>query len=344
MHEGEVDTSRDEGVWEDHPAIDFNKEKAGDDVQEAQEHIEIEAEHLNTYSTIDEEEDNDEFIGFLGAMHPIEEFEEPNEEHVVQCCSMQVEHDEGIDPSDASAELNLAPLEVEGNPQQRQAEANSAAMQGVHSHWTWRACYGTIHWGDCAVCMEYICHLNEAVWDDNPSVVIALREIEQHTREEYDRGWNNCDQAQMQCDWAQMCNTHEGCTMSPQLLVDIGEATPEQTRPVNVGVQASKPVDEIARADSPPAMIADGEEHDNLLKSELHRMVAGMGLHGLAMESPMPAPVSSVGDMHPQALTETSILNYEDDMVVIVQGNGQETVISSGAWNGDRAPVSVCWL
>ena len=110
---------------------------------------------------------------------------------------------------------------------------------------------------------------------------------------------------------------------------------------MNVGVQASKPVDEIARADSPPAMIADGEEHDDLLKSELHRMVAGMGLHGLAMESPMPAPVSSVGDMHPQALTETSILHYKDNTVIIVQGNGQETMISSGAWNGDRALVRI---
>jgi len=130
-------------------------------------------------------------------------------------------------------------------------------------------------------------------------------------------------------------------TTSPQPLVDVGGATPEQTRPVNVGVQASKPVDEIARADSPPAMIADGEEHDDLLKSELHHMVAGMGLRGLAMESPVPAPASSVGDMCPQALTETSILHYEDDTVIIVRGNGRETVISSGAWNGDRAPVRI---
>jgi len=109
VREGKVDTSRDEGVGEDHPAIDFNEEKVGDDVQEAQEHIEIEAEHLNAYSTIDEEEDDDELVRFLGAMHPIEEFEKPDEEHVVQCCSLQVEHDEGIDPSDTSAELNLAP-------------------------------------------------------------------------------------------------------------------------------------------------------------------------------------------------------------------------------------------
>jgi len=130
---------------------------------------------------------------------------------------------------------------------------------------------------------------------------------------------------------------------SPQPLVDVGGVTPEQTRPVNVGVQASEPVDEIARADSPSAMIADGEEHDDLLKSELYCIVAGMGLRGLAMEFPMPAPASSVGDMRPQALTETSILHYEDDMVVIVRGNGRETMISSGAWNGDRAPARINW-
>jgi len=341
VREGEVDTSRDEGVGEDHPTIDFNEEKAGDDAQGAQEHIEIEAEHLNAYSTIDEEEDDDELIRFLGAMHPIEEFEEPDEEHVVQCCSMQVEHDEGIDPSDTSAVLNPAPLEVEGNPQQRPVGDDSTAAQGVHSHWTWRVHYGAIHWGDCAVCTEYICHLDEAVWDDNPSVVIALREIEQHAREEYDRGWNDCDQAQMQCNWAWMCNMHKGHMTSPQPLVDVGEATPEQTRPMNVRVQASEPVDEIARADSPPAMITDGEEHDDLLESELHRIVAGMGLCSLAIEFPVPTPASSVGDMHPQALTETSILHYKDNTVVIVRGNGRETVISSGAWNGDRAPARV---
>jgi len=68
---------------------------------------------------------------------------------------------------------------------------------------------------------------------------------------------------------------------SPQPLVDVGEATPEQTRPMNVGVQASEPVDEVARADSPLEMIAD-EERDDLLESELHRIVAGMGTSQLS--------------------------------------------------------------
>ena len=341
MREDEVDTSKDEGIGEDHPAINLNEEKAGDDAQEAQEHNEIEVEHLDAYSTIDEEEDNDELVRFLGAMHPIEEFNEPDDEHVVQCCSMQVEYNEGIDSSDTSTELTPGPSEVGESPQRRPVEANSAVAQEVHSRWTWRARYGMIHWGDCAVCTAYIRHLDKVVWNGNPSVVVVLREIEQHAREEYDRGWNNCDQAQMQCDWARTCNVHKGCTTSPQPLADIGEAVPERTRPVNVGVQAPEPVGDIARTVSPPAMIADGEERDNLLESELHCMVAGMGIRGLAMESPVPAPVSSVGDMRPQALTETSILHYEDDTVVIVRGNGQETMISSGAWNGDRAPARI---
>ena len=48
-----------------------------------------------------------------------------------------------------------------------------------------------------------------------------------------------------------------------------------------------------------------------------------------------------LGEMRPQALTETNILHYEDDTVIIVQGNGRETVISSREWDGDRAPAHI---
>ena len=45
--------------------------------------------------------------------------------------------------------------------------------------------------------------------------------------------------------------------------------------------------------------------------------------------------------MHPQALTEMNILHYEDDTMIIMWGNGRETVISSREWDGDRAPARI---
>ena len=87
----------------------------------------------------------------------------------------------GLGFNSLSGHITFNTSEVKGNPQQRPVEADSTAAQGVHLCWTWRARYGAIYWGDCVVCTEYICQLDEAVWDDNPSVVIALREIEQHT-------------------------------------------------------------------------------------------------------------------------------------------------------------------
>ena len=52
-------------------------------------------------------------------------------------------------------------------------------------------------------------------------------------------------------------------------------------------------------------------------------------------------PTSMLGEIRPQALTETNIIHYEDDTVIIVQGNGRETVISSREWDGDRAPAHI---
>ena len=60
---------------------------------------EPEVEHLDTYLIINEEEEDDELVRYLGAMCPVEEEpEESDDEHIVRCYSMGLMCDEEINP------------------------------------------------------------------------------------------------------------------------------------------------------------------------------------------------------------------------------------------------------
>ena len=53
------------------------------------------------------------------------------------------------------------------------------------------------------------------------------------------------------------------------------------------------------------------------------------------------ASTSDAGEEQPHNRTEATVLHYRDDSVVIICGNGQETVLTSGPWNGDRNPTRI---
>ncbi|KIM59840.1 hypothetical protein SCLCIDRAFT_27075 [Scleroderma citrinum Foug A] len=109
--EDEEDTLRNKEIGEVHPT-DLTDESTNDAVHNVQEDEEHEVEPLDTYS---EEEDGDELIRYLGAMRPVEELNEPDDEHVIQCCSMQL-HNKGDDLQDAALELTPVPSADEGAP------------------------------------------------------------------------------------------------------------------------------------------------------------------------------------------------------------------------------------
>ena len=53
------------------------------------------------------------------------------------------------------------------------------------------------------------------------------------------------------------------------------------------------------------------------------------------------APTSDVGEEQPHNRTEATVLHYRNDSVVIIRGNGRETILTSRPWNGDRDPTQI---
>ena len=111
-----------------------------------------------------------------------------------------------------------------------------------------------------------------------------------------------------------------------------------------MGTQAPKPDLDTIQADSPPMMVVEDEGHDSF-KGEMWCIAESIRpatAEGPQGGSPEPsAPSSILGEIRPQALTEMNILHYEDDTVIIIRGNGRETVISSREWNRGRASACI---
>ena len=345
VHEDEIDAPNGEEIGEVH-STDLANEGMHDTMHDMQEE-EPEVEHLDTYSIIDEEEEDDELVRYLGAMHPIEEEpEEPDDEHVVQCYSMGVMHDKEVNPQDTTSELTPVPPEDEGTPPPGPEDAQSAEAQELQPHWTWGPSYGTIHWDSCVVCLVYMHHLSEALWNHVPSAEDAVWQPELHTRKEYDRGWSNCDQAQMQCDWtsARVSTPHTVHIWSLPYPTMSQRGITGQMLPIGVGTQVPEPDLITIQAVSPLSMVAGVEGGHDSFEDEIWHIAENIRFRGERPGRGSPetsAPMSMLGEIHPQALTETNILHYKDDTVIIVRGNGRETVISSREWNGDRAPACI---
>ena len=77
-------------------------------------------------------------------MRPVEELEEPDDEHVIQCYSMQLHYKED-DPQDAALELTPVPSVDEGTPSPGPDGAQDTDAQEPQPHWTWGLAYGAVH-------------------------------------------------------------------------------------------------------------------------------------------------------------------------------------------------------
>ena len=179
--ENEGDAPNGEEIGEVH-STDLDNENTHDTMHDVQEE-EPEVEHLDTYSIINEEEEDDELIRYLGVMHPVEEEpEEPDDEHVVQCYSMGVIHDKEVGPPAATSELTPVPPEDEGTPPPGPEDTQSTDVQELQPHWTWGLSYGAVHRDSCVVCSAYMCHLSEALWNHVPSAEDAVWQPELHAQ------------------------------------------------------------------------------------------------------------------------------------------------------------------
>ena len=117
-----------------------------------------------------------------------------------------------------------------------------------------------------------------------------------------------------------------------------------QTPPIGVGTQVLEPDLITIRVVSPLSVITGVEGRHNSLEDEVRHITENVGLQGKRPGRGSPvtsAPLSMLGEIRPRALTETNIIHYKDDTVIIVRGNGRETVISSREWDGDRTPACI---
>ena len=270
--EDEEDTLRNEEIGKVH-STNLTDENVNDTAHNAQEAEEPEGEPLDTYLIIDEEEDDDELIGYLGEMRPVEELEEPDDEHVVRCYSMGVMQDEEVDPLDTTSELTTVPPEDEETPPTGPEDAQSADVQELQPCWTWGPSYSVVHWNSCVVCSAYMHHLSEALRHHVPLAEDAVWQPELHARKEYDRGWSNCDQAQMQCDWtsARASTPHTMHVPPSPYPTSSRMGITGQMPPIGVGTQVPE-LDLITIwAVSPLSVIAGVEGgHDSLEDEEWH--------------------------------------------------------------------------
>ena len=278
VHKDEEDTLRNEEIGEVH-STDLTNENANDTAHNAQEAEEPEGEPLDTYPIIDEEEDNDELVRYLRAMRPVEELEESDDEHIVQCYSMGVMQDEEVDPLDTTSELTPVPPEDEGTPPPGPEDAQSADAQELQPHWTWGPSYGVVHRNSCVVCSAYMHHLSEVLQHHVPSAEDAVWQPELHTRKEYDRGWSDCDQAQMQCDWtsARVSTPHTMHVWPSPYPMTSRMGITRQTPPIGVGTQVPEPDLVTIQAVSPLSMVVGVEGGHNSFEDEMQHVAENVG-------------------------------------------------------------------
>ena len=259
---------------------------------------------------------------------------------------MGVMQDEEVDPLDTTLELTPVPPEDEGTPPPGPEDTQSTDAQELQPRWTWGLSYGAVHRNSCVVCSAYMHHLSKALQHHVPLAEDAVRQPELHAQKEYDRGWSDCDQAQMQCDWAsaRASTPHTMHVWPSPYPTTSHTGITGQTPPICVGTQVPKPDLITIQAVSPLSMVAGVEGGHNSFEDKMRRVTENVGFQGERPGRGSPAtsaPTSMLGEICPQALTEMNIIHYEDDTVIIVRGNGRETVISSREWDGDRAPAHI---
>ena len=86
--------------------------------------------------------------------------------------------------------------------------------------WTWSPLYGPIHKGNsCPDCNAWIKHVSEHAINGVPSLSIVQQYMQQVARCEYNRGWDNCDKAQMEGHGLQIGRVHSALQMLATCIV-----------------------------------------------------------------------------------------------------------------------------
>ena len=166
VHESDLDNIRESDG--DHPNTEEQTESPQDPVGDKPELMDL----MDLYSVIDEEGEDDELVGYLGAMQPIEETISGSDDEIIYCRAMDATC--GDLPQLLSADSRRTQL-----PEDAIGDHND---QG----WTWRELYGAVHQAECEDCTHYSTHLKEALGNEIPSAIAAVNYPSAIARHEFD--------------------------------------------------------------------------------------------------------------------------------------------------------------
>ncbi|KAF8131108.1 hypothetical protein EV363DRAFT_1296545 [Boletus edulis] len=86
--------------------------------------------------------------------------------------------------------------------------------------WTWSPLYSPIHEDNtCPDCNNQIEHVSEHAIDGTPSLTVAQQYTQQFVKCEYDRGWDDCDKAQIEGHGQQIGCVHSTLQMLATCIV-----------------------------------------------------------------------------------------------------------------------------
>ena len=177
---------------DDHKELEGDHPDAKGRMEELPEHAVDESRFMDLmdiYSVIDEEEDDDELIGYLGAMHLIKDTLTGSDNKIVYCRVMNTTYRELP---------QRQPISVEDKGQQVPEGLTGEDNQ----EWTWEEPYGAVHQGDFKDCTCYSRHLREALGNDIPSAIVATNYPSTMAQCEFDRGWDAYEHAEVYSKWA----------------------------------------------------------------------------------------------------------------------------------------------
>ena len=182
VHESNLDDIRESDG--DHPNTEEQTESPQNPVGDEPKLMDL----MDLYSVINEEGEDDELVGYLGAMHPIEETISGSGDEIIYCRAMDATC--GDQPQLLSADSRRTWL-----PEDAIDDHND---QG----WTWREPYGAVHQAECEDCTRYSTHLKEALGNEIPSTIAAVNYPSAMARCEFDRGWDAYEHTEVYSNWA----------------------------------------------------------------------------------------------------------------------------------------------
>ena len=198
-----------------------------------------------------------------------------------------------------------------------EAVAPRAPQVEIDDKWGWTPGYSILHTGPCDRCKGYQQHLATAIGIGVPLAVTAGNYPRDMVQRERNHIWAVIEGAQEQNEWTMIRWDSKGeISLGPPIVPDAVRMPHDEEIPLIV------PQEDAGSPLSPKTIHAPLTDNGNM------------------SEGPVPSALTSnAGEEQPQNQTEATVLHYRDDSVVIIHGNGWETVLTSQPWNGDRDPT-----